>query len=387
MSDAVVAERLGLSVTGLGMVTPLGLDAVTSCAAARAGISRAAPLPGFKLYDEDAWDEVGVTGHALHLFAKGFEGFGRLVRLGQGALDDLLRTSPLTPEQAARTALCVATGSAFFQAERARQPGASNEQTQADRGQLTLVREQLLPRLRAHTRLPLPPAQCHLVADDQCGFVLALFKARELLASGQVDRVIVGGVDACTDGSFMAAAHQFQALKSEAQPAGFQPGEAAAFLLIETAAVAQARGAAVLAQLDAASWVRDAVKRTTSQPAVGVGLSQALRVSLGLTGWPQAAPDWLLGDLNGDVFRGNDWGYALVRLKIEHPTLGEVPQVLPAEHFGELGAATGPVAVGMALRAQARRHAPGQKALVWLSAYNGSRAALALQLHTKEHRA
>jgi 3-oxoacyl-(acyl-carrier-protein) synthase len=387
MSDAVVADRLGLSVVGLGMVTPLGLDAVTSCAAARAGISRAAPLDGFKLYDEDAWKEVGVTGHAMHLFAEGFEGFGRLVRLGQGALDDLLRTSPLTAEQAARTGLCVATGSAFFQAQRARQPGASAEQTQADREQLGLVREQLLPRLRAHTRLPLPPAQCHLLSDDQSGFVLALFKARELLASGQVDRVIVGGVDACTDGAFMAAAHQFQALKSDAQPAGFQPGEAAAFLLIEATSAALARGAQVMAQLDAASWVRDPVQRTSGQQAVGVGLSHALRASLSLSGWPQPAPDWLLGDLNGDVFRGNDWGYALVRLKIAHPELGDVPQVWPAEHFGELGAATGPVAVGMALRAQARRYAPGPRALVWLSAYSGSRAALALQLNSGEQHA
>ncbi|MEY4766818.1 MAG: hypothetical protein RI907_3491 [Pseudomonadota bacterium] len=384
MTDAVLADRLGLAITGLGMVTPLGLDAVTSCAAARAGISRAAPLSSFKLYDEEAWDEVGVTGHALHLYAKGFEGFGRLVRLGQGALDDLLHATPLTPEQAARTGLCVATGSAFFQAERARQPGADTAQTQADREQLALVREQLLQRLVAHTRLPLPQAQCHMLADDQCGLVLALFKAREMLVAGLVDRVIVGGVDACTDGSFMSAAHQFQALKSDAQPAGFQPGEAAAFLLIEPAAVAGARGAAPLAHVLAASWVKDAAKRTLPQPAVGVGLSQAMRACLSQTAWPATAPDWLLGDLNGDVFRGNDWGYALVRLKAEHPMMGDVPQTLPAEHFGELGAATGAVAVAMAVRAQARRYAPGPKAMVWLSAYNGSRAALTLQLSTQE---
>jgi len=381
VSESLVADRLQLGVSAIGMVSPLGADAVTSCAAARAGISRAAPLEGLRLYDEDAWQDVGVTGHAMHRFVRGFEGFGRLLRLARGGLDDLLLQAPLTPAQGARTALCVAVGSAYFQVERARAPEARAEDTEKDRAQLLMVREQLLPRLVAHTSLPMAALHQHLFMDDQCGFVQALFRAQALLASGSVDRCIVGGVDACTDGAFMAAAHRFQALKTATQPAGFQPGEAAAFLMIETDAAAKARGARWHARIEAASWTRDPITRVSGKPAVGQGLAQALRAGLAHAAWPAEQTSWLLGDLNGDVFRANDWGYALVRLKPEHPQLGEQALTLPAEHFGELGAATGPVAACMAMRAFERRYAPGRRALVWLSAYGGSRATFTLQPH------
>src|SRR5215213_5861605 len=68
-----------LVVTGLGMVSGLGLDVETSCAAARAGFSGAAQL-SFTLINPLTNDPEPVIGHQVP-FTVGFEGFGRLLRL------------------------------------------------------------------------------------------------------------------------------------------------------------------------------------------------------------------------------------------------------------------------------------------------------------------
>src|SRR5687767_8390419 len=82
-----------LVVTGLGMVSGLGLDVATSCAAARAGLSGAGQL-SFTLINPLTNDPEPVIGHQVPL-AVGFEGFGRLLRLAQLAVQDLRRTTDL----------------------------------------------------------------------------------------------------------------------------------------------------------------------------------------------------------------------------------------------------------------------------------------------------
>src|SRR5882757_1926242 len=121
----VEAAAMKLAITGIGMVSPLGLDAPTSCASARAGLVRAAPLDSFKIYSEAAWADVGVVGHTLREFAGGFAGLGKLVRLGSGALADLLHTYPMNPAEMSATAFCVALPSGYFQAEQAKDSEAS----------------------------------------------------------------------------------------------------------------------------------------------------------------------------------------------------------------------------------------------------------------------
>jgi 3-oxoacyl-[acyl-carrier-protein] synthase-1 len=204
-----------------------------------------------------------------------------------------------------------------------------------------------------------------------------LHKAQHLLATGQFVRCIVGGVDACTDGRYMAAAHHFNALKAGDQAAGFQPGEAAAFIMVESEPDARARGADILARIDAAAIGSETIGRTSGKPALGLGLADTIERCLGAL-QDGSKIGWIMADLNGDAFRGNDWGYALVRLMPRHRYLGECPLVIPAEAFGEIGAAGGPVAVCMGVRAFARGYAPAPSALAWLSSYAGSRGAFVI---------
>ena len=375
--SATSASAMSLAVTGIGMVSPLGLDVATSCAAARAGLNRAAPLESFKIYSPSAWDHVGVIGHAPREFAGGFDGYGKFVRLGSGALNDLLRTEQFQSDDWSRTALCVVLPSCYLQTERERDPQVTADGEASAPVFLQSLASSLLGRICEVASIEIPVTNHVPIFEDQAGFARGLLYARELLSSGQVERCILGGIDACTDNGYLAAAHHFNVLKTDDQPAGFQPGEAAAFLMLENESAARGRGAEVVGIIQAAAVGRDKAARCSRKPPLGIGLAQTISQCLAIA--PEASDvGWVIADLNGDAFRANDWGYALVRLIASYPRLGECPVVAPAESFGETGAAQGAIASCMAVRAFARGYAPDPRALVWLTSYRGDRGAFVI---------
>ena len=77
-----------MDVIATALVSAIGYDAPTVCAAVRAGVTRAGPLP-FVTLENDESPGVAV-GHAARLLTDGFEGDARLVRLLSGAFVDLL---------------------------------------------------------------------------------------------------------------------------------------------------------------------------------------------------------------------------------------------------------------------------------------------------------
>jgi len=378
INSAVTDKAIDLAVTGIGMVSALGLSAATSCAAARAGLSRAAPLDEFKVYSEGDWSYVGVVGHSVRRYADGFRGLGKLARLASGALADLQKDAPLTAEDWSRTAMLVALPSSYFQSALASQLATEEASESGLNGEQASLNESLIDRACKLANLPGAPHGRLLEFDDQAGFVRLLQRAARLLQSGEFDRCVVGGVDACTDEAYLAAAHHFHAVKAGDQAAGFQPGEAAAFLLMENTSGAMSRGARIQTCVTASAYGRDETDRTSGKPAVGVGLSDVLRNCLLQLGDKARHIGWMIVDLNGDAFRANDWGYALVRLAASHPHIGLVPVWIPPESFGEVGAASGPVAICVAVRSHVRGYAPARSALLPLSSYSGSRGAFTL---------
>ena len=377
--SVVRSRATSFAVKAIGMVSALGPDAATSCAAARAGISRATPIEAFQLYSEEDWGNVGVIGHAANAVARGFEGFGKLVQLASGALVDLLSSHPIPVDEWPRIAICLAIPSAYFQAELMAAQGMTDGERDRAAEQIGLMLSSLVGRVCQLNSIPVNPSAQFLFAEDQCGFAHGLAKAEELLGAGAFDRCIVGGVDACTEGAAMAAAHHFNVLKAGEQASGYMPGEAAGWVMVESGNAAVGASPGVLAWIDAVAEAFETVDRTSPKPAIGIGLAAAIMQCLAQSPAVAADVGWLIGDLNGDAFRANDWGYALSRLVSDHPWLGRSPLVLPAESFGEVGAAAGPVATCVAVRAFARGYAPAPTALVWLASYRGQRAAFLIR--------
>ena len=71
-----------------------------------------------------------------------------------------------------------------------------------------------------------------------------------------------------------------------------------------------------------------------------------------------------------------EWGNAVVRLVAQSPRFAEPVLWYPAASFGDTGAASGAVALCMAIRAFERGYAPAQTATIISSADGSNRAAV-----------
>jgi hypothetical protein len=341
-------------VRGVGLVTSLGNDARQSVAASAAGILRAAELPGVKVAATDMGvDEVPVVGHAVPL-AQGFAGVGRLLALGVAALADL--QSVLEDGKSKRTAMLVALPPPFYELD--------PPPTQLPRDQPEMYGD-FIPRLARLAKLE-APAVSRVYCRTQSDFVAALDEAFVLLRRRVVERCIIGGIDTLVDSSTLEALLDGGLAKTDDDPARLSPGEAAGFLCLEAE---RSGGVPALGFID--EWVQDAEPSTrfNGDPAVGRALARSIANTLR----DRPRPGVVIGQLNGDERRAMDWGHALVWLSANAGLKG-VAEVYPAASFGEIGAATGPASVALALDAVSRAEG-GAPCLVWLYGDDGSRAS------------
>jgi 3-oxoacyl-[acyl-carrier-protein] synthase-1 len=374
-----------LAVTGLGAVTAVGYSAIASCAALRAGLSLATELDSFEVADPTTGAGSPVVGHCARGLTDGYVSAGRLIRLAVRALEDLRLDLASDDFDDTHVLLCLPSGWDRSERDRQRAEGLLEADDEAagvsahypkpfdrvaelrDRGIRTALRMAGLPQTLS--------VRCF--AADEAGFAEAASAAFELIQRGAAGRCIVGGVDCYVDVESLDVAHDLGLLKTDANPVGFMPGEAAAFVALESLRRTRRDRGAPHALLHAPAIAREPFHRCSGRPALGAALAGSILASLsGLPG-RSPTPSFLVGSLNGDGYRAQDFGTALVRLG---PTrdLGELPHWRPAASFGQIGAALGAASVAVCARAFSRGYAPGDVGLVWLTGDRGDRAAFAV---------
>ncbi|QQR45130.1 hypothetical protein JKA73_03025 [Myxococcus xanthus] len=346
---------MAIAITGIGLRSSLGDDAVGSCAALRAGLARARELPHSGVINEDGTLEHPI-GHPVEA-VYGFQGMARLLALAHPALDELISggklLEPGVPERLG-----------FFLAL-----AAVREQVDSPRPQPGLCAP-LLERARLRIR---QERQAEF-RFGHAAVAMAIDLAAQRLAAGQLDQCIIGAVDSYLDDGTIQSLHRERRLKSDDAPDGFQPGEAAAFLLMEPARAAQRRGVQVLGSIS--SVVTAGLERRVDPGAPGVVLARAVASSL------TSAPGgrvWLISDLNGEPGRSMEWGNALARLASTHPTISDSPVWYPATSLGNTGAASAAIGICAAVRAFARGYAPADAALILSSSDGPQRGVVRLE--------
>ena len=88
-----------ICITGMGMVTSLGLDIAHSCAAARADLSRLSELKILNSIGDEIWGGEPVVGHTVAGIADGFVGTAKALMLGCYALKDLFAQRKLSKDE------------------------------------------------------------------------------------------------------------------------------------------------------------------------------------------------------------------------------------------------------------------------------------------------
>jgi 3-oxoacyl-[acyl-carrier-protein] synthase I len=373
-----------IAVTARGMVCSLGDDVVTSCAAARAGIVRSAELDCLEVRSPEDGRTENVVGHPIPDLTLGFEGFGRLLRLTQLGLLDLSRQVSGVRFDDPHTGFYLAlpprnrhlTASDLVQDEDARrtlQEEASEQAAEAPRDE-ALAQRLLLAASRV-LGWPGAPVLSFEARSGHTGMAEALDRAQQDLRAGRVRAAVVGGVDSLVEEDTLAWLDLTGRLKSAKTPAGLQPGEAAAFVLLERVAKAETRGASILGLIETVGHAEEPSPLVSGQAPTGAGIATVL-AQLATLGWGTDPPAWVITDQNGEPYRARDWGTALVRLLARHPGLAHTVLWYPAATLGDTGAATGAVSLCLALGAFARHYAPATTTAILSCADGKSRSAI-----------
>jgi 3-oxoacyl-[acyl-carrier-protein] synthase II len=137
----------------------------------------------------------------------------------------------------------------------------------------------------------------------------ALAHALDEIRAGRSDRVVAGGVDAFSRTAFVGFSALGALSSGPCRPfgrdrEGLTLGEGAAFLVVESASAARARGARIVAELAGAGLSCDAHHPTSPSPD-GRGAAQALGAALLDARVSGGEVDWVCA--HGTGTRANDW--------------------------------------------------------------------------------
>lgn len=337
-----------IAIVGRGVRCAIGLNAPSAAAAARCGISRLTDHP----YMIDKVGEPFVVAREPTI-DPALQGPERFARLAERALLEAL--APLAEHRAEPPSAHTLIGMP------GRRPGLPT-------GITDVLAELVTSVIGSMSR-----KRVTFFPSGSASGILAMQKAGEMLLAGQARFCIVGGVDSYLTADTLEWMDTLGLLKSSANRNGFPPGEAAGFCLLTTRADAQELRLPVLGWLETFGSARESSPIRTQTICVGRGLSDAIQQATAPLRLPDERVDESICDLNGEPYRSEE--FALTVLRTQLAFVDATRFVTPADCWGDVGAASGPLFVNLALSAGLRGYAKGPRTMVWASSESGERAA------------
>ncbi|WNG36794.1 hypothetical protein F0U61_26310 [Archangium violaceum] len=357
---------MALALTSMGMLSSVGHDVITACAALRAGLVRPAPVIGTYVLDLDGGEMVPVMGHPVRGVTEGFLFLGLWTRMAERAIRNLLTHGQLpAPDQARFWRTCdlmVVTPIL----DPARFPLLDEPVDSA------FLKEDYAGTLLELTGLSIPPERVHTLPDGHVGVATALEMAARSIEGGRAERCLIVAVDSYLEPDtldWLASRHR---LKHSGNPVGLMPGEAGTALLLEAPRAVEARRGHVDAWVQGIAMA-DTGRSRDAKDARRDGIVLADMLASMLSTSPYRGD--VIADLNGEEWRARELGSALARLGSR---LAEARLLLPATSLGDVGAASGGVGVCIVARAFARGYARTNESIVLSLAETGRVAAIRL---------
>lgn len=339
-------------VVATGARTPVGLRAPTSAAAVRAGICR----------------------HAFHPIM--LDGAGDPLRFALDArLDPELHGSPRA-EALALAALreCLEPLAALGPVPLSLWVGFPEERPGWSRTDTDLVMRALTRELAARARLE---GVMSMPRGHAAGLVALEHALRELDA-GRTRACVVGGVDSYLHPATIDWLDESRRLATAANRSGFVPGEAAGFFVVTTDTTARAWRLPELATIRSVATAIEPHPLASGRVCTAKALTIAIAgASMGLH-LPQEKIVTTYCDINGERHRSEEFLY--VPLRLPAPFVDANRYETPADAWGDVGAASGPLYVGLAVASGQRSYARGRHVLAWTSSDGGTRAAVTCSL-------
>jgi len=329
-----------LAITGVGMMSAVGLSAPASCAAIRCGLNR---------FEETRFMDgsgVWLQGGDVPMTPP-WHGFAKLVHMSANAIEECLQEDG---QKNWPVLICL------------------SEKNQA--GRMTDLDQQIGSALEAALGRPLHEASA-IFSSGRVSIVPALFEARRLLYEENHLGVVITGTDSMLNGPLLAKKEEQARVLTASHSDGFIPGEGAACIRVEKPG--DQPGQLIVEGLGLGT---ECAPIGSGKPCRADGLTQAIQAALSEAGMEMGNMDFRITDLSGGQYFFRETSLAQTR------TLRKRKEVFqlwhPAECTGEIGAAIGPAILVVAFKACKKGYAPGARILCHISNEDEQRGALIL---------
>jgi 3-oxoacyl-[acyl-carrier-protein] synthase-1 len=340
-----------LSIVGRGAINAVGLSALQSCSAIRAGIS------GYRESDffHDSLEiQPIIAANVPKSWADEEEPADRIISMAAAALSECLETSAADP---ARTAVLLGWRESF------------REELELPSG------TDLLDHLQGHMHLRFHP-ESRIVPEGNAATFAGLSLADELLASRSVDLCMVGGVDSYLNAFDLTFFETNYRLLSPTVSRGFVPGEGAAFVAVREPSASSSRPFLSIRGVGLAREDNGVTVLSEGHPT-GAGLVNALKDAEARSGIPESRVSFRVSDLNGESYRGIE--SMLSQARYYRTRRERLALWHPADCIGETGAGVGALLLILAEYGVRKGFAPGPVAMCECSSDSGLRAACVVE--------
>lgn len=344
-------------IAGIGMITAVGADTKMTAAAVRAGINQFEASE----YDNQAGESITMAGVPEEVFEslkfeidKGsyYSGlYDRIIKMAIVAAGEACAGQPI--ERDIPMVLAI---------------------PDAVQGIRHIGAEMLVKNLAGQTDLPIDADQVRCLHTGRAAGIEALDMAGRMLHDLDQDYVLLGASDSYWHLPLVTHLDREKRVLAPGVMDGFVPGEGAGFLLL-----CRDAGKAMVENDHLVALHRPGVSEESGHlhsalPYRGDGLSLAFK--LALNGQYGSGIATIYSSQNGEHFWAREYGVALMRNQASFDE--EVLLEHPADCYGDLGVAAGPVLIGLCARDLWQKPGP-ETSLVYCSSDGAARAALRVE--------
>lgn len=341
---------LPLAITGVGMVTGVGLNAPASCAAIRCAIDN---------FQETRFMDNGgewIMGCEVQL-EQPWRGKTKLIKMAAAAINECLANNKQIVTKDTPLLLCLS--------EHERKGRVIDDDNQF----FLDLQDELGVEFHEKSRV---------IAKGHIAIGVALKHARELLQEFKVKQVLIAATDSLLVAPTLSHYEENERLLTSQNSNGFIPGEAGAALVVE-AVHAKPEHQLICHGL---GFGVEKAHVDSEEPLRADGLTAAIKESLGDAGCDESILEFKITDISGEQYYFKEASLAFSR--IDRTKRKEFDIWHPADCIGEVGAVMGVVMVAVLKTACENDYSKGNSILAHLGNDDGKRSSMIFAWQTVE---
>lgn len=349
MKPENISAFKSLTIVGAGIVCPIGMNAIASDCALRAGIDQ--------FQQSDFFDLQNQPLRISHLKGETLQGTPRMAKWCALAIEESINNAfpPVARESVNSSSIPLL----LLASERER-PHSNDDRY---RDIFDSIQQQLNQTFHEYSRI---------IPAGRAGIGFALEFAQEWFASGEIEHLIIAGADSYLDNHTMNFYLGKDRLRTSTNSDGFIPGEAAAAILLS----AQKTEHELQLSIRGLGLEKEQGSLEGATPNRAKALSHALRSAMKQAAIPESQYQFRFSDQNGESNFAREAAHALTRLGTDG--LPKLITYTTADCVGEVGAATAPLMLAWASRLLTQRNIFATTGIVHLANDDGLRTAIAI---------